>query len=72
MRYYINKMLHFETIIIYRNENNYVVLKCQFENIINDLKTMISDTIFILINKYQNYLIKINNVKSNFLCNFAN
>ena len=52
-------MLHFETIIIFRNEKRHAALKKQFENFIENLKTVIDDIALILMNNYQNDLIKI-------------
>ncbi len=51
-------MLHFEIIIISRDENDHVVLKRQLESFFEDLKTMINAINFLLINEYENYRLK--------------
>lgn len=63
-------MLHFETIIISRDQNRHAVLKRQFENFINDLKTIVDNFILMLMNEYQNYLIKINEARIKLFMNF--
>ena len=56
-------MLHFETTIISRNKEGHAILKRVFESSTDNLKTMIDVVILLLMNEYQNYLIKINETK---------
>ena len=56
-------MLHFETTIISRSEKKHAILKRIFENFIDDLKTIIDVVILLLMNEYQNHLIKINETR---------
>jgi hypothetical protein len=60
---YINKVLHFEIIIISRDEDDHVVLKRQLESSFEDLKTMINAINLLLMNEYQNYLLRLKEQK---------
>ncbi len=66
-RCYINKILHFEIIIISRDESAHAVLKKQLRSSSNDLKIVIDGINLLLINEYTNYLTKINIDKTRFL-----
>jgi hypothetical protein len=50
--YYMNKILHFEIIINFRDENDHALLKRRLETFIEDLKTMINDVNLLSMNKY--------------------
>jgi hypothetical protein len=65
-KYHINKILHFEIIIISRDENAHAILKRQLKSSSNDLKTIINDINLLLINEYINHLMKINIDKTRF------
>jgi hypothetical protein len=52
-------MLHFEIIIISRDEDDHAVLKRQLESSFEDMKTMINDINLLLMNEYHNYLLKL-------------
>ncbi len=60
---FINKILHFEIIITFRDESDHVLLKRRFETSIEDLKTMINDVNLLLMNEYHNYLLKLKEQK---------
>jgi hypothetical protein len=62
-------MLHFEIIIISRDEDDHVVLKRQLESSFEDLKTMINDNNFLLMNEYHNYLLKLKKQKIRYFLN---
>ena len=67
---YINQMLHFETIIIFRNKNNHAVLKRQLKLSKKNLKTMIDDIMLLFINELHNHLIKFEKIKFRYFINF--
>ncbi len=56
-------MLHFEIIIISRDEDDHAVLKRQLESSFENLKTMINAINLLLMNEYQNYLLRLKEQK---------
>jgi hypothetical protein len=66
---YINKILHFEIIIIFRDEDDHALLKKRFESSIEDLKTMIDDVNFLLMNEYHDYFLKLKEQKIRYFMN---
>jgi hypothetical protein len=60
---YINKMLHFDITISSRDERKHAVLKRQLNSSIDDLKTMIDEINFFLMNEYHNYFLKFEKTK---------
>ena len=63
VRCYTNRLLHFETITTSRNETGHAALKRQLKSSIENLKTMIDDINLMLMNEYQNHLIKFNEIR---------
>ncbi len=61
--------MHFEIIIISRDEDAHAVLKRQLESSFEDLKTMINDINLLLMNEYQNYLLKLKEQKTRYSLN---
>ena len=70
VRCYINKVLHFGTTTTSRSESEHAVVKRQFESFIDDLKIIVNDFILMLMNEYQNHLIKINEARIRLFMNF--
>ncbi len=60
---FINKILHFDTIITSRDDNDHVVLKRQLRFSSDDLKTMIDEINLLLTNEYQKYLLAFEETK---------
>ncbi len=60
---YINKMLHFDITMSSRDEKEHVILKRQLKSSIDDLKTMIDEINFLLMNEYHNYFLKFEDAK---------
>ena len=67
---YINKMLHFETTIIFRNESGHAILKRQLRSSFGNLKTMIDDIVLLLNNEMHNYFIVFEKVKFRYFIKF--
>jgi hypothetical protein len=62
-------VLHFDTIITSRDEDEHAVLKRQLESFIEDLKTMIDDIDLRLINELHNHLIAFDEAKVRYSLN---
>jgi hypothetical protein len=60
---YNNKMLHFDITVSSRDERKHAVLKRHLDSSIDDLKTMIDEINFLLMNEYHNYLLKFEEAK---------
>jgi restriction endonuclease Mrr len=52
-----------------RNENDHAILKHRLESFSDDLKMMINNINFLLMNKYQNYLLKLKEEKNRYSLN---
>jgi HJR/Mrr/RecB family endonuclease len=57
---YINQMLHFDIMMTSRDEDFHAILKQQLNKFTDDLKTIMNDINFMLINEFQNYHIAFN------------
>ncbi len=55
---YTNQVLHFDTTLTSRDEDEHAVLKRQLESSIDDLKTMMNKINLLLINEHHNYQIE--------------
>jgi hypothetical protein len=60
---YIDQILHFETTMTSRNENEHAQLKRHLDSFIEDLKIVIDNIKLLLINQTQNHRLELNNVK---------
>ena len=67
---YINKMLHFETTTIFRNEGDHAIFKRQLESSSEDLKTMIDDIVLLLNNEMHKYFIVFEKAKFRYFIKF--
>ncbi len=56
-------MLHFDTTVSSLDEREHAMLKRQLNSFIDDLKTMMNEINFLLINEYHNYLLKFEETK---------
>jgi hypothetical protein len=59
VRCYINKILHFETTMTSRSENEHAMLKRQLREFIDDLKNVVKIISLILINQFHNHFLTI-------------
>ncbi len=64
---YINQMLHFDITMTSRDEDSHAILKRQLSKFTDDLKTIMNDINFMLINKLQNYRIDLNDDRMRYL-----
>ncbi len=60
---YINEILHFETTMIFRNENEHAQLKRHLRASIDDLKTIVNNISLLLKNEIHDHLIEWNENK---------
>ncbi len=60
IKYYINRMLHFDITMISRDEDSRAILKRQLSKFTDDLKTVMNDINLILIDELHNYCIALN------------
>jgi hypothetical protein len=60
---YINQVLHFNTIVTSRDENEHVVFKRRLKSSMSDFKTMMNEINLMFVNEHHNYLIKIKKTK---------
>jgi hypothetical protein len=66
IKIFINQMLHFDIIITSREKDAHAILKRQLNVSIEDLKTIINEIDLLLMNKYSNHTLVIENAKIRF------
>ncbi len=63
IKFYTNQVLHFDTTMTSRDEDEHAVLKRQLRSSIDDLKTMMNEINLLFINEQHNYLIEMKEAK---------
>jgi hypothetical protein len=66
VRFFINQILHFDTIVTSKEEKTHAILKRNLMTSTDDLKTMIENLDLLLINQRHNYVMNFENVKMRF------
>ncbi len=70
VKYFINKVLHFDIMTTSRDKNEHAILKRHLKLSTENLKTMMNEISMLLMNKYHNHTLQLTNDKIRYLMKF--